>query len=221
MERPTLDALNTPLPNWLWAELFYRVLSWGRGAVLAGGAGQVELCYSGFGSQCWVQRLCTWPAPTMLSCRVLPGLSAHCQLSWGTGHWGSALGTLIQHVRCTVSAQGPLQASETRLSPKKRLTLSYQLDSILFFPGDPSGLCGWQYHLFIRKSHSNIWLAYLVAIILNLEVLPEKLTSAYEGITLKQLSSKRRGVFIHQLKKKVVFKVTNKSHSDKQGILKL
>lgn len=164
--------------------------------------------------------VCTWPAPTMLSCRVLLGLSAHCQLSWGTGHWGYALGTLIQH-RCTVSAQGPLQASETRLSPKKRLTLSYQLDSILFFPGDPSGLCGWQYHLFIRKSYSNIWLAYLVAIILNLEVLTEKLTSTFEGITLKQLSSKRRGVFIHQLKKKVVFKVTNKSHSDKQGILKL
>ena len=57
MERPTLDALNTPLPNWLWAELFYRVLSWGGGAVLAGGAGQVELCYSDFRSQCWVQRL--------------------------------------------------------------------------------------------------------------------------------------------------------------------
>ena len=70
------------------------------------------------------------------SCTVL----LHVSPSWGVRNINSVLETLIQHIRCKISALSPLQAST------KEEVRPYHLDSILFPPPqDPSGLCWWHY----------------------------------------------------------------------------
>ena len=108
-------------------------------------------------SKCQEQHLCTRYTFTILNWGEAQCFSK--VPSWGVWHSSSVLGTLVQSAGCKASTHGPLQASELRLRTKEK-DRPYHLDSILFFPGDPSGLCWW---LFLECSYfMNIcWAVYL------------------------------------------------------------